>query len=53
MHGAKICSAESSSAKPDAPESETKGSGIFRGLDDLGKTVTTEPEDWRAPQYVI
>jgi hypothetical protein len=45
MHNAKIYSAELSLAKLDVPESETGGSGIFRGLDDLSKTVTAEPVD--------
>jgi hypothetical protein len=49
MHNAKICSAELSSAKSDVPKSETGGSGISRGSDDLGETMTTEPVDWRTP----
>jgi hypothetical protein len=47
MHSAKICSAEQSSAKPDVPELEIRGSGISRGLDDLGKIAAAEPVDWR------
>jgi hypothetical protein len=45
MHNAKIYSAEPSLAKLDVPESETGGSGIFRGLDDLTKIVMAEPVD--------
>jgi hypothetical protein len=45
MHNAKICSAEPSLAKLDVLESETGGSGIFRGSDDLGKTVMAELVD--------
>jgi hypothetical protein len=55
MHNAKICFAESSSIKLDVPESETGGSGISRGWDDLDKTVMVEPKDRRALQlrYLI
>jgi hypothetical protein len=49
MHNAKIYYAESSSVKSDVPESETGGSDISRGLDDLGETATVEPVDWRTP----
>jgi hypothetical protein len=49
MHNAKICFVEPSSAKLDVLESETGGSDISRGSDDLGETVTTEPVDWRTP----
>jgi hypothetical protein len=45
MHNAKICSAEPSSAKSDVPKSETGGSGISRGSNDLDETVMAEPED--------
>jgi hypothetical protein len=47
--GVKIFFAEATSAKPNVPESETRGSGISRSLDKLGKTLTTEPEHWRTP----
>jgi hypothetical protein len=49
MHNVKICSGEPSSTNPDVPESETSGSGISRGSDDLGETAAAEPVDWRAP----
>jgi hypothetical protein len=49
MHSAKIYSAEQSSAKPDIPELETRGSGICRGSDDLGKIAAVGPVDWRTP----
>jgi hypothetical protein len=49
MHNAKIYSAELSSAKSDVLESETRGSSISRGSDDLGETTTTEHVDWRTP----
>jgi hypothetical protein len=49
MYNAKICSAEPSSAKPDVPESEIRGSGISRGLDDLDETTMVELVDWRTP----
>jgi hypothetical protein len=49
MHSSKICSDKSSSAKPDVPESETGGYGIFRGSVDLAETAMTKFEDWRAP----
>jgi hypothetical protein len=49
MHSTKICSSGSSSAKPDGPELETKGSGISRGSDDSSKTMMADPEDWRTP----
>jgi hypothetical protein len=49
MHRAKICSAGSSSAKPDGSELETRGSGIYRGLDDLSETIMAYLEDWRTP----
>jgi hypothetical protein len=47
MHNAKIYFAEPSSVKPNVPESETGGSGIFRGSYNLDETATTEREDWR------
>jgi hypothetical protein len=47
MHNAKICYVEPNSVKLDILESETGGSGIFRGLGDLGETATAEPMDWR------
>jgi hypothetical protein len=47
MHNAKICPVEPSSAKLDVPESETRGSGISRGSDNLGETAMTEHVDWR------
>jgi hypothetical protein len=49
MHNAKICSAEPSSAKLNVSKSETGGSGISRGSDDLGETTMVEPMDWRTP----
>jgi hypothetical protein len=49
MHNAKICFADPSSAKLDVPESETRGSSISRGLDDLDETVMVKPMDWRTP----
>jgi hypothetical protein len=49
MHNAKICSAETSSVKPDVPESETGGSGISKGSNDLDETAIAKPEDWRIP----
>jgi hypothetical protein len=49
MHNAKIYSAEPSLAKSDVPKSETRGSGIFRGSDNLGETTMAEPVDWRTP----
>jgi hypothetical protein len=49
MHNAKICSAEPSSAKSNVLELETGGSGISRGSNDLGETVTAESVDWRTP----
>jgi hypothetical protein len=49
MHRAKICSTEPSSGKLYVPESETGGSIISKGSDDLGKTATVEPVDWRTP----
>jgi hypothetical protein len=49
MHNAKICFAEPSSTKLDVLDSETGGSGISRGSDDLGETVVAEPMDWRTP----
>jgi hypothetical protein len=39
----------SSSAKLNVSESETEGSGIFRGLDDLNEIAVAESEDWRTP----
>jgi hypothetical protein len=49
MHSAKIYSAEQSSAKSDFSKLETGGSGIYRGLDDLGKIAAAKPVDWRTP----
>jgi hypothetical protein len=49
MHNAKICSVEKSSTKPDVTKLETGASGISRGLNDLGKTATAEPVDWKTP----
>jgi hypothetical protein len=49
MNSAKICSAEPSLAKSDILESETGGSGIFSGLNDLGKTAMADPVDWGTP----
>jgi hypothetical protein len=49
MHSAKIYSVEPSLAKLDVLKSETGGSGISRGSNDLGETVTTKPVDGRTP----
>jgi hypothetical protein len=49
MYSAKICYAEPSSVKSDVSKSETGGSGISRGSDDLDETAMTKPEDWRRP----
>jgi hypothetical protein len=49
MHSPKFCYAEQSSAKLDVPELETRGSGISRGSDNLGKISAAEPVDWRTP----
>jgi hypothetical protein len=49
MHCTKIYSAEQSSAKLDVSELETRGSGISRGSDDLGKIAVAEPVDWKTP----
>jgi hypothetical protein len=45
MQGVKICSAKSSSTKPDGPVSETGGSEISRSSNNVGETTTTEPND--------
>jgi hypothetical protein len=45
----RIYPTQSNSAKPDVPESETRGSGISRSSYDLGETARTKPEDWRIP----
>jgi hypothetical protein len=49
MQGVEICSAETSLAKPDGPVSKTGGSAISRNSEELGKTTTTKPNDWRTP----
>jgi hypothetical protein len=49
MQGVEIYSSESGSTKPDVVESEIGGSRISRAVDNLGKTVMTEPGDWRTP----
>jgi hypothetical protein len=49
MHNTKIYFVEPSLAKPDVLESETRGSDISRGSDDLGETTTAGLDDWRAP----
>jgi hypothetical protein len=49
LQSVEICSAKSSSAKPDALISETRGSGISKSLNNLGETTTAEPDDWRTP----
>jgi hypothetical protein len=49
MHSAKIYSVEPSSAKMDVLKSETGGSDISRGSDDLGEIVTAKPVDGRTP----
>jgi hypothetical protein len=36
--------------KTDVSESETGGSGISRGSDDLDEIAIAKPEDWRTPQ---
>jgi hypothetical protein len=45
VHGAKICSTEPSSAKPDVSISETGGSRISRILDESSETTTADPDD--------
>jgi hypothetical protein len=49
MQGAKICSAEPSSAKPDGLVLELDDLIFSRSLGDLSETTTVEPDDWRAP----
>jgi hypothetical protein len=49
MHGAKICSAELSSAKPNSPVSETGWSEISRTSDKSSETTTVDPNDCRTP----
>jgi hypothetical protein len=49
MYSAKIYSTELSSAKLNVPKSETEGSGISSGSDDLDETATAETDDWRTP----
>jgi hypothetical protein len=47
MRGVEIYSVEYSSSKPDASVSEIGESRISRSLDNLGKMVMDEPDDWR------
>jgi hypothetical protein len=49
MHSAIVCSAEPSSAKPNAPVSKTGGSRISRISDEASKVTTIDPDDWRTP----
>jgi hypothetical protein len=49
MQSAEISSAEPSSAKLDGSVKETRGSRIFRSLDELSETTTAKPDDWRTP----
>jgi hypothetical protein len=49
MHSAIICYAKLNSAKLDDPVSETGGSKISRNSNNLSKTMTTDPDDWRTP----
>jgi hypothetical protein len=49
MYSAKIYSTELSSAKLNVPKSETEGSGISNGSDDLDETATAKTDDWRTP----
>jgi small nuclear ribonucleoprotein (snRNP)-like protein len=49
MCSAIICYVEPSSAKPDDPVSETRGSKISRISVESSKTMTTDPDDWRTP----
>jgi hypothetical protein len=50
MYSVTICSAESSSAKPDGLVSETRGSKISRISDESSKMTMIDPDDWRTPQ---
>jgi hypothetical protein len=47
MQCAKIYSAEPSLVKPDVPKFKIGGSSISRSLDNLSKTATVKPDDWR------
>jgi hypothetical protein len=49
MCSAIICSVEPSSAKPDDPVSETRGSKISRISVESSKMMTIDPDDWRTP----
>jgi hypothetical protein len=49
MHSSKICSTKPNSTKSDVPDSETGGSNISRGSDNLDKIAAIEPVDWRTP----
>jgi hypothetical protein len=47
MCSAIIYSAEPSSAKPDGPVSETRGSRIFKILNKSSEMMIANPDDWR------
>jgi hypothetical protein len=47
MHGAKICSTEPNSAKPDSPVTETRGSKISRTSYKSSEMTMADPDDWR------
>jgi hypothetical protein len=49
MSSAIVCSVGLSPAKLDSPVSETGGSRNSRIIDELSKTMTTDPDDWRTP----
>jgi hypothetical protein len=47
MHSATVYSAEPSSAKPDVPVSEARGSEFSRISDEASKMTMVDPGDWR------
>jgi hypothetical protein len=47
MHSATVYSAEPSSAKPDVPVSEARGSEFSRISDEASKMTMVDPSDWR------
>jgi hypothetical protein len=49
MQSATICFAGPSSAKPGGSISKTGGPEISKIVDESGKTMTTDPDDWRTP----
>jgi hypothetical protein len=49
VHSAIICSTKLSLAESDNLVSETGGSRICRTLDEMSKTTTSSPDDWRTP----